>query len=85
MRKILLTCVLLTGCTTLSIPDFDEGDRIAHREAMEEWCRYVAVAETRTLCIKDAKGDWMPGPSAPALPEYTEACGYLPPLLGDDC
>jgi hypothetical protein len=64
---------------------FDEGDRDAHAQHMEEWCRYVAVAEGRTLCLRAANGSLVPGPSAPPLPVYSEACGYLPPVYGDDC
>lgn len=80
MKRILLTCVLLTGCTTLSYEPvaFDEDDRSAHREALTEWCRVVGP------CVVGPLGDPVPALGV-TLPEYTEWCGYLPPAYGDDC
>ena len=53
----------------------DEGDRRAHREALAEWCAQVGPCEA-------GRGGLMP--LAP-LPLYTDECGYLPPVYGDDC
>jgi len=64
---------LLTGCATPHAFDLDDVEaRAAHREAVAEWCELVGPCT-----------DGMP--PAGALPVYSEACGYLPPLLGDDC
>lgn len=56
----------------------DDDARWAHREALAEWCAHVGPCEA-------GRGGLMPAPGAPPLPPYSEACGYLPPLLGDDC
>lgn len=50
-----------------------EDTRRAHAEHVAEFCTYHA----------DKCTDGMPHPGA--LPAYSEACGYLPPILGDDC
>jgi hypothetical protein len=57
---------------------FDQDDvdaRELHREHLAEWCRMVGPCES-------GRGGLVP--LAP-LPAYTEACGYLPPVYGDDC
>lgn len=73
---ILAAAVILAGC---AVADrgiaFDQDDvdaRAEHRQAVAEWCRMIGPCT-----------DGMPAPGA--LPAYTEACGYLPPVYGDDC
>jgi hypothetical protein len=56
----------------------DDDARVAHREHLAEWCRHVGPCVT-------GRGGPMPAPGAPPLPIYSDVCGYLPPVYGDDC
>lgn len=76
---VILAALALASCATA--PAFDPDDleaRAAHADALAEWCAAVGP------CVS-GRGGLQPAPGAPALPVYSEACGYLPPLLGDDC
>jgi hypothetical protein len=70
----------LAGCVARAAAfDVDDASqRAEHREALAEWCSVVGP------CVSGPGGQ-MPAPDAPPLPEYDEACGYLPPAYGDDC
>jgi hypothetical protein len=82
MRLATLAAALaLAGCATQAPGSFDavardaqeDADaRAAHAAAVVDWC------EATGRCI-----DGMP--PAGALPVYSESCGYLQPVLGDDC
>lgn len=75
----LAALVVLAGCATadhgIAFDTDDIDQRAAQREALAEWCRMVGPCES-------GPGGLMP--LAP-LPQYSEACGYLPPLYGSDC
>jgi len=77
-----LIAATITGCATIApaaVADYyadmqEQADEArAHREALVEFCSYDA----------NACDGGMPRPGT--LPVYSESCGYLPPLLGDDC
>ena len=48
--------------------------------------RAAAAIATRAIgpCITGRNGP-TPAPGAPALPVYSDTCGYLPATYGDDC
>ena len=77
----LCAALALAACVSATFPeqDRDEDVRRTEREHMAEWCRMVGP------CVQTAAGRLMPAPGAPALPTYSDACGYLPPVYGDDC
>lgn len=79
---IVAALAIVAGCATPSHElAFDRDDvdaRELQREHMAQWCRMVGPCES-------GRGGLQPAPGAPPLPAYTEACGYLPPVYGDDC
>lgn len=70
--------LVLTGCSITSHDLNDDDARVAHREHLAEWCRVVGPCVT-------GWGGQQPAPGAPALPVYSDTCGYLPAVYGDDC
>ena len=78
---IVAAVAVLAGC---AVADrgiaFDQDDvdaRELHLEHLAEWCRLIGP------CVSGRAG-LMPAPGS-SLPEYTEHCGYLPPIYGSDC
>lgn len=73
---IIAAAIVLAGCAVadhgLAFDQDDVDAREIHREHLAEWCRLIGPCT-----------DGMPEPGA--LPEYSEACGYLPPIYGSDC
>ena len=77
MIRVLAVILLLPGCATVP-HDMDDDARVAHREHLAEWCQHVGPCVT-------GWGGQMPAPGAPPLPIYSDVCGYLPAVYGDDC
>ena len=61
-------------CGTLAEERDERAERDAERDAFTAWCR----AEAGNC---DAGGVI----ALRVLPRYDDACGYLPPVYGDDC
>ena len=94
---IILAALAGTGCASddamhavrdAALRDMESqaAEERAHRDAMADYCRIVLEPlGPGARCIAAPGNRLVPGPDAPPMPVYTEACGYLPPVYGDDC